>query len=149
MQISHRRFGSASVLDVRGPLVGLLEAERLARALTDVPPASPVVVVNLAAARELDDYGLLALGTASRTLRQQRRHLRMAGVPASARRRLRSATGGSDVYETVEDALVDIRDHLARRSSWLAAIRRIVTRWLGPSSARPSDEARAHPRQFG
>jgi hypothetical protein len=117
MRISERQFGTARVLDVHGPLVGREAGAQIERAIEPHLQSRPaVIVVNLAKVADLDCDGVFALGLADRTIRRAGGALRLA-MPEDGHgpRMLRRAGPLFDCFESVEDALADVRAAMGRR----------------------------------
>jgi len=116
MRISERQFGTATVLDLHGPLVGQRASDQLAHAIEPhIQSGREVIVINLAKVPDADGDGLCALAKADRALRRSRGALRVA-LPESGPRSLtlRRAPALFDCFDSVEDALADIRASMGR-----------------------------------
>lgn len=115
MLTSQRQFGVARILDFRGPLVGLATAERVKQAIDPLTRASSLLVVNLSQVIELDDEILCVLGTAQRVVREHGGEFRVAlpGV-AGQRHTVRRLQSFFECYNSVEDALADVRSSMGR-----------------------------------
>lgn len=131
MRIIERQFGTARVLDLHGPIVGLAAAEQVDQAICRLISERSILVVNLARVPEMDEHGLLLLRVAARLLRQQGAALRLA-LPSEPRApsitRLQSEV---ECFDAVEDALLDVRAHMVGASLWGR-----VTRWWGRQTRR-------------
>lgn len=117
MRIRERQFGIARVVDCQGPLVGGDACADLRRALWPrEADGTALVVVNLANVADVDCDGMLALGQADRAIRRAGGALRVA-IPEDGRRPLTAERIRTlfDAFESVEDALADLRAAMARR----------------------------------
>lgn len=121
MRISERQFGAARVFDLQGALVGgapttdIQDAVEARLRATPSEATPPLVVVNLARVAQLDCDGLCALGRAERAVRRAGGTLRVAlpadrGMHPHAHERLRALF---DAFDSVEDALADLRASMA------------------------------------
>lgn len=122
-------------MDCRGALVGGDASAELRRALLprEADPTA-LVVVNLAQVADVDCDGMLALGQAERAIRRAGGAMRVA-IPEEGRRllvaeRIRTLF---DAFESVEDALADLRASMARRRAaglwaWWPRVRTAVLR---------------------
>lgn len=115
MRMSERQFGTARVVDCQGPLVGDDTAE-LKRVLLPREHPPGLVVVNLTRVADVDYEGMFALAQADRAIRRAGGALRVA-MPADRRgsqvsERIHAVF---DAFDSVEDALADVRASMARR----------------------------------
>ena len=119
MRISERQFGAARVFDFQGPLVGsdarVTAEEALERHVQDARTGPELIVVNLARVADVDCDGMSVLGRTERVLRRKGGALRVA-LPADGRRPLmtRRIRTFFDSFDSVEDALADLRASMAR-----------------------------------
>jgi ABC-type transporter Mla MlaB component len=116
LRISERQFGTARVLDLHGPLVGREAADRLSQTIArHLQSADGVLVVNLAAVPEIDWDGLYVLNKAERATRRGGASVRMT-VPGNGHRSLMLGRARAllDCFESVEDALADVRASMGR-----------------------------------
>src|SRR5262245_61032435 len=145
MRISERQFGAAAILDLHGPLLGPQAHDKLARALaTHLQSGREVIVVNLTKVADADGDGLYALVRADQALRRRRRSLRVA-LPETGPRSLmlRRAPTLFDCFDSVEDALADVRASMGRGGgsrflalrwqAWVEQARRTLCPRAGPS----------------
>jgi hypothetical protein len=116
LRISERQFGTARVLDLHGPLVGREAADRLSQTIAPhLQSTDGVLVVNLAAVNEIDWDGLYVLNKAERATRCGEVSVRMT-VPGGGHRSLMLGRARAllDCFESVEDALADVRASMGR-----------------------------------
>jgi len=127
MRISERQFGHARVFDFTGALVGPDASTRACQALRAHLQQQPgLVVVNLARVADVDCEALLVLGCAERAFRRAGGALRVA-LPDDGRRPLMSRRVRAlfDPFDSVEDALTDLRDSMTTHRT-----RQALRRWL-------------------
>jgi hypothetical protein len=127
MRISERQFGTARVLDLHGPLIGRDATDQLMHAIAShLQSPDGVLVVSLAAVPEMDWDGLYALSNAERSARREGASVRMAvPVEAHGSPMLSRARALLDCFESVEDALSDVRASMGRGRRY----RYLMLRW--------------------
>jgi hypothetical protein len=141
MHIRERPFGSTIVLEVHGPVIGSESGQRLGDAVIRHARADrPLVVVNLGRVLEIDLVGICALVLAERAVQRVGARLRVA-LAADRRSRhqqqLARLRALFDTFESVEDALSDVRRSMAGdcrwglgiflQPAWLAGARRLLS----------------------
>ena len=144
MRISERQFGSARVLDLHGLLVGQQACEHLSRALEPhLQSRREVIVINLTKVPDADADGLHVLVKADMELRRAGGALRVT-LPETGPRSLvfRRAPALFDCFDSVEDALADIRASMGRSQgsrflalrwqAWVEQARRSLCPRAGP-----------------
>jgi hypothetical protein len=115
MRISQRQFGSARILDLQGPFVGLSATARVEQALGSTPTPPSLLVVNLALATELDEAVVRARAAGERDVRRAGGVFRVAVPPdAPVHGSIRRSPGSFNCFDSVEDALADVRASLGR-----------------------------------
>lgn len=142
MRIRERQFGNARVVDCQGPLVGDDDSAELRRVLLAGENQPGLVVVNLTRVDEVDCDGLFALAEADRAIRRAGGALRVA-MPADRRHKPQLSErihAAFDAFDSVEDALADLRASMARRP-----LARLRSWWLRASSAIGRKGGRAGP----
>jgi len=141
MHISERPFGSAIVLEVHGAVIGSEAGQRLGDAVIRHARADrPIVVVNLGRVPQIDLVGVCALVLADRAVQRVGARLRVAlASDRRSRHQLLWArlTALFDTFESVEDALSDVRRSMDgdrrwrlgifSQPTWLAGTRRLLS----------------------
>jgi STAS domain len=144
MRISKRQFGTAAILDLHGPLIGQQAHDQLARAMEPhLQSGREVIVINLTKVPDADGDAFYALAKADRALRRSRGALRVA-LPETGPRSLmlRRVPALFDCFDSVEDALADIRASMGRGEgsrffalrwqAWVEQARRSLCPRAGP-----------------
>ena len=108
MRLKRRQLGSASVVDIRGPLCGRPVGAILAAVREEVcgAPAPAIVVLNLEGVSSVDVAGLEALVEARSMLRSAGGALKLARITKSVRERVVGTRllAMFEVFDSVEEA---------------------------------------------
>jgi anti-anti-sigma regulatory factor len=140
MRLTERRFGVAAVVDLHGALSGSPASELLQLAVRDqVHKGSSVLVLSLVEVTAVDQEGLDTLSGVLGSVRESDAELRIAGQVEHLKELgvMAHIAGRVGMFETVDEALADVRAALEVRQSRLqqhplrARLRGLCDRLLG------------------
>jgi anti-anti-sigma regulatory factor len=120
VRVTERRFGEAAIFELHGDIVGPHASELLQIAIRgQLLSAARVLILDMLDVTAIDRDGLEALSSAARTVSQQQGELRIAGRRGrlSVIGALAAVEGTIPAFESVEDALGDVRQALEQRHS--------------------------------
>lgn len=121
MWITERQFGVAAIFDLHGSVVGTPASELLQMSVRGrMHTGAKVLVLNMAEVMAVDAEGLDTLSAVAGSARQVEVEVRFAGRMAdmTARGLAPRPEGGLRMFETVDDALADIRTALERKQHY-------------------------------
>ena len=132
MRVTERRFGEAAILELHGDIVGPHANELLQISVRNhLLSASRVVILDMREVGAIDREGLDALASVAGTVRQQEAELRVVGRqdqltdPGA----LEELHGTVRHFESVEDALGEVRQALERKHASSAGAHWSLTAW--------------------